>query len=619
MNFRDTLLTLLCLLLALYLLVSCNGETGGPAPGSGSDAASGSGSGEEQNEPEPETVISIFADGAAGVSLVRASFVETSTLNIISELREELYNLSGTAFRIGTDDKEYDADAYEIYIGEASCPESDAILQTLKYNDYSVSVSGNKIIIAAHNDTALQKAVNYFLNMGIVTDKSEDGTVTAIRFSSANQKEWADIYDVGNMSIAGNEIYQYRIVYPEAVGNSYDKGAAHSIAQAIGGQTGYYLEVVSDQTEASPYEILVGNTNRSDTEGTVEPLHGSAHIEGDRLVLTTGGDFSVGLLGRNFFRMFPPDDDGNVIIAENASVDCSFLTDTNVTARAEGTDMRIMDANILAEYDSWSTLPEGVPPVPGYRAEIFLAHLALYDPDVVGLQEVSPAWVKAIREGLDPEQYALIGVTSETANENFSPILYRTDRYELVDWDMYNYSVGNNARCRRVTWAVFEDRETGERFALANTHWDGNNAQGLRQSAEIAATINGIAAQYQCPVFSTGDYNSNENTDTYKQLMEMTGMVNTKYVAEDQINNIGSWHELNQDTPSALSCDHIFATDDCRVLAFQTLMFYYQIHASDHAWLYADIQFEEGEAAPDDGLIVVEDDETDFGGFEGLN
>ena len=55
------------------------------------------------------------------------------------------------------------------------------------------------------------------------------------------------------------------------------------------------------------------------------------------------------------------------------------------------------------------------------------------------------------------------------------------------------------------------------------------------------------------------------------------------------------------------------------MLAFQTLMFYYQIHASDHAWLYADIQFEEGVAAPDDGLIVVEDDETDFGGFEGLN
>ena len=70
-----------------------------------------------------------------------------------------------------------------------------------------------------------------------------------------------------------------------------------------------------------------------------------------------------------------------------------------------------------------------------------------------------------------------------------------------------------------------------------------------------------------------------------------SSMVDAKYAAEIQVNNVGSWHNFLQQNLSWGSCDHITATNDAVILKFQTLYKNELIYCSDHCWLIADVKF----------------------------
>jgi endonuclease/exonuclease/phosphatase family metal-dependent hydrolase len=111
----------------------------------------------------------------------------------------------------------------------------------------------------------------------------------------------------------------------------------------------------------------------------------------------------------------------------------------------------------------------------------------------------------------------------------------------------------------------------------------------LSQAAEVAAFVNEMKKTY--PVYTTGDFNNNEHTKVFKTYLESADIVDAMYAAEKRLNVAGSWHDWGKNTASSGSCDHITATKDSTVLKFETAMYNEQIWASDHAWLIADIKF----------------------------
>lgn len=541
-----------------------------------------------QTTDNEKIVHKIYENGEPRFAFVYSSRADDATYRIAVDLRDRIKEMTGVDFEFRSDklkDNEgYDSGKYEILIGETQHPESAKIFEEIKVNDYKVCISGNKIIIAGYTSEMLQKAANYFLNEGIKKE-DDNGVVKKVSFAQSASREYKSDYQINSFAIDGTELRNFRIVYGSSADSSY-KAAAQNIAKSIENSYGCRIDTVSDLSEPAKHEIIIGQTNRT-SGGDTGYLNYRVTVSDGRLIVQSGGAYSIGVAANKFIGLFAKDDNKNISCKGDFDISKSLI-DSKEYPLGGDADIRVMSVNILAEYESWS----GTTPVIT-RGEIFMANLEFYSPDAVGIQEMSPAWVTFMKKNLDSGKWALLGVNSDTENTNFTTILYRCDKYDVVEWKTFPYSKGNNSRCRIVTWGVFRDKTTGKTFSLANTHWDGSdNENTMQQIAEFSATILNIQNKYSCPVLTTGDYNSNETSKAYKEFLPKANMVDAKFTAKNMINNIGSWHGLDSSNHSTNSCDHIFATKNVAVTAFQTLVMNAQIHASDHAWIYADIDLD---------------------------
>jgi endonuclease/exonuclease/phosphatase family metal-dependent hydrolase len=406
--------------------------------------------------------------------------------------------------------------------------------------------------------------------------------------------------------LAGETLESYSILYPaeeiypyyRASGaatpenteyhNPYRK-AAERLYQKIMDTFGISLKLVDDSTRLGKYEILVGPTNR-DPE-LVSPTTYQIEAVVGKVYLRTGGALSITAAVDKLFDLLCA---GEALLSTPVK-DNIFWQDA--FPLAEGASLRVMSVNILAEFTTWCSHSPVV-----LRKECIKGYLDIYQPDVVGIQEYSPAWQKIFREEILPAgAYALVhdGVVN-----NYLSIVYRTDRLRLVDEGFEEYRLNNNDRARRITWAVLEEIEApNRRFAFLSTHWDGceqrspvANRNTRFQVFQCAALVRRLHDKYHCPVFITGDFNSNEWSRACIDFEGAANVRDAKYDAVTRINNIGSWHGLalwetfdaDEAKHSAGSCDHIYHTPDAIPVTFETLWKAGQLFASDHAWLGAD-------------------------------
>lgn len=132
--------------------------------------------------------------------------------------------------------------------------------------------------------------------------------------------------------------------------------------------------------------------------------------------------------------------------------------------RSFDSDVRVMTANV--ESEEWG----GSDCLP--RAEILFANLTYYQPDVVGLQEVSVNWTNALKTVLADSAFSILHDMVPHTDSNYCPLLYNRSRVEVVDSDAYRLSIGGPSRARTVTWGVFREKETDRMFGVMNTHLD---------------------------------------------------------------------------------------------------------------------------------------------------
>ena len=386
------------------------------------------------------------------------------------------------------------------------------------------------------------------------------------------------------LSIAGTALPAYTVVCAAPA-------LLPAVTAAVGrlaARTGVTLPVCGPTDPETAHEILIGDTGRtaSDALPAPEPLCFSARVDGGKLVLRAGGLHSLRELLTRLTDLLPA--------AGSAELGADFalsgdLRDDPFDFRAPAdAQMRVMSVNILAEYETWG----GKIPVEE-RKEIFFSMLETYRPDVLGLQEFSPAWHDALADYAHADEWELVTFPNPNASAIppcvFSLILYRKARFDRVDAGMRYYSRFNNNKCRCCSWVVLRDRETGREFCMISTHWDGKDTPDtMTQVAEMCEVVNEMRRR-GLPVFTTGDFNSNEVTAAYPKLLADCEMQDVKFTAERLLNRIGSWHDLGCPTPSYYSCDHITATKDVTVRQFETLIHNRQIWGSDHSWLVADV------------------------------
>ena len=203
------------------------------------------------------------------------------------------------------------------------------------------------------------------------------------------------------------------------------------------------------------------------------------------------------------------------------------------------------------------------------------------------------SWYEAMDDYRDADKWELIKFKNEQRSDGeyvFSTVMFRKDLYTLVESGTKHYTKHNNARCRLYTWVVLKDNATGKEFTFASTHWDGAGREhGFLQVGEFVEFINEM--KKRGPVFTTGDFNSNEISAENKQFLVDADIYDAKLNTQKKVNDVGSWHNFTQADFSRGSCDHITATKDTTVQKYQTITGNETIYGSDHCWIIAYIKF----------------------------
>lgn len=163
------------------------------------------------------------------------------------------------------------------------------------------------------------------------------------------------------------------------------------------------------------------------------------------------------------------------------------------------------------------------------RAPLAVSIINRYKADLIGLQEMLPANFETLRPQL--EQYTFIdgNCYGDTPPDAYNTILYRTDRYELLDDGEIWYSDTPDVESSGwgveypmgATWAKLKCLHTGDELVYLNTHFeddDGGKESRKKASQLICNRLDQLAPDL--PVVVTGDFNCNPWWPPYQTFME---------------------------------------------------------------------------------------------------
>ena len=520
-------------------------------------------------KPNDNTIIQ---NGKAMYTIVRADNCSKELTRAISELRNHIETLTGIDIDVATDwskDEKYNSTTKEILVGNTKYAESTEAKNALGDNDFTITKNGNKIVIVGVDEQAVINALGYFRHNMISMD-SEKGDL----MYTGNDFHYNKAEAISNLKINSVPFADYKILCVKGNSESveYANKARSSLSELLS-----YAPATEDVASAGENNIIFIFSNHP-SYTAADYMHYDIHVDGSNLIVSTGGYYSLERLLMNFANTLFQN--GIFDLKEDFRVSGNYF-DAKEYDEPKGSDVRMISANILAEYDTWGSTIDVK-----YRTEIFAGNMNFYNADVIGIQEVSPYWVNFLRNEYN-SPYKLLGKPSDSI---FTYVLYNSETLEVVEYGYKDYSVKNNQRARGIAYGVFKDKESGKLFAFGSTHWNGGDNDDCRKQVnEAAKVLNDLKAKYNCTIYCTGDFNSNENTGVYKTFMELTAMEDTMYTTDNRTNNLPSWHELGKENFSVKSCDHVFASKGVKCLKFRTLVENSQIYASDHSWLCADI------------------------------
>ena len=523
-----------------------------------------------EKEPENDKLEETGVLLQEGCKIVYPGDIEGDMFKNIQALQSSIHSVSRLTLELSTDfvkNEDEIRDKQEIIVGNTFRSETKEVMDSIGYYGYAIKKVGSKIVIAAHTEEMLYEAMGVFAEK--MLNKTEDGKIEIgedLLFES-EKKGFFEKY--GDLS-------KYRIVIP--TGESELKSVADEIATTVKKRFSAELAVVTDSEAPNGYEILIGSTNRAAFadyyRGDKKPdaLHFSICArEGN--ILIYGGSQSANEIGARRFL----EDNSRLLWSYRFDLPCDIEREYAAydrfdayTERTEGTDIRIMSYNMLSA--------ELSPTKPDFsdRADKVLATVLNFMPDVVGIQEVSEKGYGII-ESLVGDTYAIPLKLTPEGKYSYTGLMYNKNTVNYIEGGNHIYSVGNR-RIRIISWGLFELKASGKKFIAVSTHWDANVSEHRPQQAvQLTDYVNDLKAKYNCPIFTTGDFNTRETADYYQNYLKGTGQVEARYSA--------SLIAYAAD----YAIDHINATQsDTEALLFKLIDTEFTAAASDHDPIFAD-------------------------------
>lgn len=241
--------------------------------------------------------VSIIGAAASEYSIVFADDASDDFKMKIAQFRTKTGKAMGGNF--GTvidkmsDAADISATAKEIVIGESHRPSARKLMNQLRENDYLISCLDGRIYIVGGCEAATLLALEYFEQKYVnTTDKKIEIAGGACDIVKSTDTE----YPLNTVSINGVNIRDYNIVI-SADAELSAKAAAEHLSDWFLTNAGYPMNIVTDNLPETEYEILIGNTNRAESESTFETdvakLEYVLYRNGSKIV-ALGDSFMVG-------------------------------------------------------------------------------------------------------------------------------------------------------------------------------------------------------------------------------------------------------------------------------------------------------------------------------------
>ncbi|HMI06417.1 MAG TPA: endonuclease/exonuclease/phosphatase family protein [Flavobacterium sp.] len=264
-----------------------------------------------------------------------------------------------------------------------------------------------------------------------------------------------------------------------------------------------------------------------------------------------------------------------------------------VSGLAVSQNLKIMSYNLRVDFggdgeNNWE-----------FRRDFLSQQIAFYEPDFVGTQEGKLHQLQYIDSTL--VNYTFIGISrdnSKTEGE-FSAIFYNRKKFKLLKEATFWLSEtpdikskGWDAAYERIcTYGLFEDLKTKKQFYVFNTHLDHIGELARTNSAKlIVSRIKSINTK-NLPVVFTGDFNSETNSDAYKEIAKY--MNDAKNISKVKpFGPSGTFNNFEFHKPVTLLIDYIFTSkNNIEVLKHAVLSDSKDCkYPSDHLPVYAEIQ-----------------------------
>lgn len=251
--------------------------------------------------------------------------------------------------------------------------------------------------------------------------------------------------------------------------------------------------------------------------------------------------------------------------------------------------IRVMSYNVRCANDGEQTITN--------RSEVGVAMLEAYEPDSFGVQECTPRWKRIFAYNLG-DKYASVGKPRDYFGPftEYSAIYYLKDKYTLVDSGTFwlsetpdkPFTKSFESKCCRIaTWALLENKETGERYTHINTHLDhvleSTRQEQMKVLIECVKKVTGEA-----PVIMTGDFNDYEGSPVYEEACNMFN--DARFVAADSDTGrtFTKYGTIEEDGEGAI--DFIFTDKKITVDTYKVIRDTVNgIYPSDHYPIVADV------------------------------
>ena len=267
----------------------------------------------------------------------------------------------------------------------------------------------------------------------------------------------------------------------------------------------------------------------------------------------------------------------------------AFNPGTNNLPLTEGANFRIMTCNVL-RYELYQNLE---------RISDFVKTFKYYSPDVIGFQEYCATFTSQLTPKLKDLGYTVLGNEMRGGDQNFTPLAYKTARFNCIDKGWFRLSGESNYPGHNVTWAVLQDKTTGEKFAVSTTHFfhlsDRTQADPIRaiNAQEILDLSKQLVSKHNCAVVNMGDYNTYSTDVGYPVFFQDNFLHDARFVSERGLYLERTSHVQAVPKPAdgslTMALDIFHVTDLTRVVRFRPPINTTTGNISDHFPSYLDI------------------------------